>query len=273
MNNVLVQHYLTMQWDNSWNTLLSTKTDDVISLLNSTLSDWSFEVTDVKPTKEDDVLLVALYMPGKIISGSGKTERDAISNIISLLFTNNKTDNSQVSKQETVQIPQETIKEPQVQETEQKTITTSSVLEQLGNIKNNINEQKPATEQKSLSPEDMFNMLLGMPTGTQEEPTEVEFGSPESEQFEKEFLEQVKKVEKLSPDIVNPTRRIIPKSEWIPEQGNALRQWMAKFEVTTKEQVDAWLNKFCGLTYDYFDPKFIGDFIEWTEYMREKQTY
>ena len=274
MNNALVQHFLSMHWDNAWNGVLNSKTDDVISLLNSTLSEWSFEVTDIKLIKDDSIIFLALYMPGKVASGAGRTEKEAISNIISLLFHNNNTDNSQVSKTETIQNPQQ-INNVQPQ-TNTETVSVNSVMEKINSIKKNITNNSSEQPNNNTTSDDMFNMLLGTPTGQKDPeptPTEAEFGSKEAEEFDRQFFEQIKKVEKLTPDVVNPTRRLIPRSEWVPSQGEALKQWMSKFDVSKKEEVDAWLNKFCGLTYDYFDPKFVDKFIEWAEYMREKQTY
>jgi hypothetical protein len=161
-------------------------------------------------------------------------------------------------------------------QTNTETVSVNSVMEKINSIKKNITSNSSEQPNNNTTSDDMFNMLLGTPTGQKDPepaPTEAEFGSKEAEEFDKQFFEQIKKVEKLSPDIVNPTRRLIPRSEWIPPQGEALKQWMSKFDVSKKEEVDAWLNKFCGLTYDYFDPKFVDKFIEWAEYMREKQTY
>lgn len=251
MNSILTQHYLSMKWDKQCEaTLITSNEDSIMDTLNSAVSEWGYEITHVVPFDSQCILTVVLYLPGRILSGIGKSIENAIYNIIKTNFKANS----------------------QVQQTTPPLTNASQVTEKLQNIKNNI------AEKQTNDSANVFNDLLS------NTPKSLLFGSKEAEEFEKEvgMFSQPKpeepKEEKQMPtqptaEMVNPTGQIIPKSAWTPDVGMKLQAWMQKHNVSDKNQMDAWLKKYCGLTYDYFDPKWTDKFIEWTEALREMQTY
>jgi hypothetical protein len=62
-------------------------------------------------------------------------------------------------------------------------------------------------------------------------------------------------------------------NNWTTEQGDKIKKWIAENGINGKEQMSAWLIRYCGLDYDHFNPEWTDKFLEWAEALRERQTY
>ena len=279
MDNFLAQHFLSMKWNKEdyFANITNVNEENVISLLDASLPEWSFETNNLIVLNNQPLFSITVYFPGRIFSSSGKSEADALINIIKKVSVKNNVSSLQNPIEKSVKELQSESKPKETKE---------SVLQKLEDVKKNVqNKQQPKTD-------DIFEDLLSEPTSNQSvqqnnisveqsntnsEPEYVEFGSPESEAFEQEFMQSVEnqkeRIIQPTADIVNPTGQPIPKSAWTNEMADKLKLWMGKHNVTNKDQMSAWFIKYCGLDYDYFDPKFVDNFIAWTEELREKQTY
>lgn len=281
MDNFLTQHFLSMKWDkdNYFANVTDVNEENVISVLDSSLPEWSFETNNLVVLNNQPLFSITVYFPGRIFSSSGRSEADALINIIKKVSVKNNISSLQNPIEKSVK---------ELQSESRPKETKESVLQRLEEVKNNVqNKQKTNTD-------DIFEDLLSEPVSSQSvqqqnnmsveqnvvnsEPEYVEFGSPESNAFEQQFMQNVEQSQKeriVQPtaEIVNPTGQPIPKSAWTNEMADKLKLWMGKHNVTSKDQMSAWFIKYCGLDYDYFDPKFVDNFIAWTEELREKQTY
>ena len=260
MNDFLTQHFLSLKWDKEITKHASNLTinnETVFNVLDTLFQDWSFEISNIIANSDRTIVSVVLYLPGRIISGTGNNETDALINIINRIIC---TINSKDVQTQTFNSVENT----------QNKITTKDILADMEQKKNNIIQNQ---QQNNVFDDLLSGFSENKPIESQ--PTEVEFESETSNQFEAEFQKTIQKEpETLTSDIVNPSRRIIPKDEWSQNNAGAkLRDWCAKHNVTDKNQISSWLNKFCGLTYDYFDPKYVDNFILWADSLREKQTY
>ena len=279
MDNFLAQHFLSMKWNKEdyFANVTNVNEENVISLLDASLPEWSFETNNLIVLNNQPLFSITVYFPGRIFSSSGKSEADALINIIKKVSVKNNVSSLQNPIEKSVKELQSESKPKETKE---------SILQKLEDVKKNVqNKQQPKTD-------DIFEDLLSEPASNQSvqqnnisveqpntnsEPEYVDFGSPESEAFEQEFMRSVEnqkeRIIQPTADVVNPTGQPIPKSAWTNEMADKLKLWMGKHNVTNKDQMSAWFIKYCGLDYDYFDPKFVDNFIAWTEELREKQTY
>jgi hypothetical protein len=154
-------------------------------------------------------------------------------------------------------------------------------MAELSNIK--AKTQQNASEQSQNDAQAIFDALLGDNNDTsqvkeepkKEEPEYLEFGTPECDAYEKQFWDQVNKADALktpTADEVNPGH-VYMKPNWTNETGAKLQAWMKAHNVTTKEQMSSWFMRYCGLEYDFFNPEWLDKFINWTDALREQQTY
>lgn len=243
MNEILTKHFLSMEWDkNCLNQITSISEDTIVSQLDSVLPQWASEITDFKEIKGNATFAVALYLPGRIMSGTGNTDLAAICNIISKMKSNVNVNTTPKTTSENV--------------TSQQNNQTTVFNELLSGNDTKEPEQKQESE---------F----------------VDFNSPEAQAMEKEFWEHgtigINNTENDSvqptPQQVNPTGQPIPRTAWTQEAGMKLKTWMGQHNVTDINQMNNWLNKYCGLDYDHFNPEYVDKFIAWTNTLREKQTY
>lgn len=259
MNSILTQHFMSMKRDiECEQKLIASNQDSIINILNDTIPSWEYEITNIITSDSQLILTVVLYLPGRILSGIGKSVTDAIMNIINMHF---------VSKSNVNQSVQPT-------QVNQPLTNASQVVEKLQNIKNNVIEQNNQPKNNPSNSNNIFDDLLSDNNNVQN--NQFEFGSNEAKEFEKEvgtFEQENKMPEQPTAEMVNPTNQLIPKNAWTVEKGAKLREWMQRHNVSNKDQMNAWLKKYCGLEYDYFDPQWLDKFIEWTDALREMQTY
>ena len=296
MHELLTEKFLSMKWDENYLERLSTSIseDAVVSSLDSIFPEWSFQITHMISVNNEMRIGGTLFLPGRLIDGTGSNETDAIYNIISALVRNVKHNSN---------VEQKSFENPQLQEL--KPITTSDVVEKLAAMKSNVAPNStPVEEPKASNTQEIFDALLGMP-GTKEtsveenndridlsKDIEVPFDSKEAREYDAEFwkiidgnipvLEQptrevqdinAEALRRPNPEEVNPTGRLVPREEWDVANGTILKTWMTQHNVTKIEEINAWLKQYCGLDYDHFDPKWTQKFINWTEALKERQTY
>lgn len=275
MNEVLTQHFLSLKWDGSTVTTTPNITkDNVISVLNNTFNEWSYEILSVNQINGQMVVVVALYMPGKVICGMGPDDSAALLNIICSLH------------KEINSVPEKNLNTEQIQQNNQtKTLTSKDVVQRLEDIQNKISSQSqpsqtPPTAQNNGFP-DLLSDMLGnsipqqqtAPVAQQNAPQEDDYSDlpfTMSEDFANSFQEPKKFVP--SPETINPNHTIMIR-QWKPEQGQKFSAWCKENNVSSKAEAEAWIKRYCGLTYDYFNPDYVDDFIRWAKELREKQTY
>lgn len=277
MNEFLTQHFLSLKWDKNYASQLnaSLSEDTIVSKLDSILPEWHAEITHMTDSK----VAIALYLPGKIYSGIGTSDVNAICNIIRRI--------NPIVNTESLETP-----------TQQSKATIESVTAQLTQMKTNaakmVNTQDEITKFDDAEVIDkpktnnILDDLLMMNESTKptspapqepivtEEPKEeaLEFGTPECDAYEKEFWDSVNGSSPVpnTPEGMNPNMEyMIPR--WTEEQGMKLKAWANEHNISNKDEMSAWLKKYCGLEYDYFNPMYVDNFITWTNVLREKQTY
>ena len=284
MNEFLTQHFLSMKWDKNYiNALQNTSIseDTVVSKLDAIMPEWSSEITHLTEIKGEMAVAISLYLPGKILTGIGNSDINALCNIINRLTSNVNTES--VPNSQMIKLNNDNAKQ-----------TTATVLNQLEQIKANVqNKQQEAattntdTNDNSDSSTNILDDLLSMSKSTTEQPVqpvveapqqeeekEIIFGTPEAEAYEKQFWDQVNGSSPVpaTPEGMNPNMEFM-QNKWTPEQGTKLKAWMAEHNVTKKEEMSAWFKRYCGLEYDYFNPIYVDNFITWAQQLREKQTY
>lgn len=260
MYEKLTEHFLSMKWDKEYLNKLNTSLteDTIVSSLDLVFPEWSFKITNLNDTK----VAGTLFLPGRLLDGTGSNEWSAIYNIITML-TKNISNDSKVS-----------INSDNVENTveEKPKTTVNSVLEQLNNINSNIQNN---SDNQNDSNNQIFNDLLNNNNSGF-----VEFDSSKQDDFEKQFLNSLDNFQNSendplktpTPEEVNPNH-VLMNNNWTTENGSELKQWMADHNISSKEEISSWLKKYCGLEYDYFNPEWAGKFIAWTKALREKQTY
>jgi hypothetical protein len=152
--------------------------------------------------------------------------------------------------------------------------TAETVNQKLMEIKSNLDSKTSSNNN------DVFNSLLaGIASQNNsepiQEPTELPFNSPESIAYEEQFAKEAEQYEALkqpTPEMVNPNNLIYSNS-WTTEVGMKMKTWANEHSITGKDQMSAWLIKYCGLDYDHFNPEWTDKFIAWAKALREKQTY
>ena len=133
-NEKLTERFLSMKWDESHLPFIQfnkdVTQDNIISVLDNTFSDWSTTVDTVALDGGNKCVSVTLYLPGRIIGGTGSNEWDALVNIINKLTqnVNRVSNNSEITPQNT---------------TEQPKTTTQSVMAQLSAIKSQTQQNAP----------------------------------------------------------------------------------------------------------------------------------
>lgn len=280
MYEKLTEKFLSMKWDqNCLNTLNTSASgqlteDNVVSVLNNVFPDWTFKITLMNASGER--IAGTLFLPGRCYDGTGSNEWSAICNIINKLTANVNI----------ISTPKQTTPS---NATEAPKTTTASVMAQLSSIK--ANTPQNASEQPKNDAQTIFDELMNdtptTPTETKTDaeifdqkgqPEYVDFDSPEAEKFEKEFWDKANQIKQENalktptPEEVNPTH--VPMiNAWTAEIGNKLKLWSQEHNITSKDQISAWLKRYCGLEYDYFNPAWTDRFIAWTEALREQQTY
>lgn len=270
MYEKLTEKFLSMKWDKNYLTKLNTSISDdtVVSILDNVFPEWTFKITHMISTNGGMCVGGTLFLPGRTIDGTGSNEWSAIRNIISKLITN-------------VNSVSEETSQPTQNASEQPKTTSASVMAELSNIK--AKTQQNASEQPQNDAQAIFDALLGDNNDAsqvkeepkKEEPEYIEFGTPECDAYEKQFWDQVNKADALktpTADEVNPNR-VPMKQAWTTETGTRLKDWMAAHNVVTKEQMSSWFMRYCGLEYDFFNPEWLDKFINWTDALREQQTY
>ena len=299
MNENFTTYFLSMSWESSFVDKLSSipySSDTIIANLNDVFPKWGFEVTNIIGTVETYLVSINLYLPGRILSGIGKTTDDALSNIISSL----------VKKVNLEKLPNNISKNVEQTPSSLNVIGNSAQEKKLStdDIINEINQKKEATNNTS-SLFDGFN-FSGMFSGNQQTPTEqntnqtsnnfvsfmplpdAKFGSTEQQKTDQEFLqhgtiginepqsiieEPVKEkpvIKQPTPSEVNPTNRIYTNSDWDSENGRKLKKWIKKHEIHDEEQMGNWFKLYCGLDYSHFNPEWTDRFIEWMDQKREQ---
>ncbi len=280
MYEKLTEKFLSMKWDqnclNLLNTLISEHPiteDNVVSILDNVFPDWTFKITLMNANGER--IAGTLFLPGRCYDGTGSNEWSAICNIINKLTANvNPITNPKPS------IQSEASEAPKT--------TTASVMAQLSSIK--ANTAQNVSEAPKNDAQAIFDELMNTDGSTpqptqktdaeifkQDGPEYVDFDSPEAEKIAQDFMKQIQKskedaLKTPTAEEVNPNH-VIMSQAWTTETGNLLKTWCQKHNVTSKEQMSAWFKRYCGLDYDYFNPEWTGRFINWTEALREQQTY
>lgn len=270
MYEKLTEKFLSMKWDENYLTKLNTSVseDTVVSILDNVFPEWTFKITHMISTNNGMCVAGTLFLPGRTIDGTGSNEWSAICNIISKLTTK-------------VNSVSEKASQPAQNASEQPKTTSASVIAELSSIK--AKTQQNASEQSQNDAQAIFNALLGDNDNTsqtkeepkKEEPERLEFGTPECDAHEKQFWDQVNEAEALktpTAEEVNPNH-VPMKQAWTTETGTRLKEWMAAHNVVTKEQMSSWFMRYCGLEYDFFNPEWLDKFINWTDALREQQTY
>ena len=246
MNDFLAQHFLTTSYGSDLSQLeVPSNEDEIISYLNEKVGKWTFEVADVCVINETkQIVTVNVYFPQRILSGTGINYHNAICNVLRDILCG--------TSQSTNSVPQQS--PPQ---------KNNNVV---NNLLGELEKKKEAVQQKT-----------SVSTPKKVEDNTIDFFSPEAEELSKqvvqELQEESQQPKKLSPEVVNPTNALFGKGSWTQEQTNKAMEWMSEFGVNKEEEFSAWLNNYCGLDYNHFNPNYIDSFIEYTKLLRDKQTY
>ena len=284
MNEFLTQKYLAMKpydFHNISEAPNLEESRDIVVFLNKTFGNkWIYDIQGTFNKVENGQVLeteyiINLYIPGFVVSGVGHTRLRAICNAVrdlrhsseSLIPLLNETEKSTEST-----IIDDSIKNIETPE------QFDGVWDHILNNESNSNIEKSdiSKEEKPLaSTTDSITTIENITEEEQETPELVEFGSPESEAFEKEFAEQVfnKAPELPTPEMVNPNMQRFD-GMWSPDIGTKFMQYAReKLGANSAQEVSPWTRRYCGLDFEYFNPQWTDKFIEWAEYVRERQTY
>ena len=280
MYKMLTEKFLSMKWDKNYLTKIdnSINEDTVVSILDNVFPEWTFRINNIVPMNDNSkCVAITLFMPGRILDGTGSNEWSAICNIISKfnIKVNESTNNMvNLTKKEESSLTNNPNNKPKT--------TSASVIADIEKKKAEM--QKANQEQPNNDTQDIFNDLMGNDTintnnsettDTQQESSFIEFGTPEYDKAENEIVEQLKTdilLKNPTAEEVNPNN-IITNSMWTRETGEKIKAWMAKHNVTTKDQMSSWFIRYCNLDYDHFNPEWLDKFIAWTDALREQQTY
>lgn len=270
-----------MKWEDSYSEQLSNLTDlsesNVIQKLNSIFPKWSYTIESVNQINNQMVIAGTLYLPDNIRSGIGNSDNGVLYNIIRTFIGSVNTTSTEK------------------QNVPKKTLTSDDVVSKLQEMKNNISnkESKPeSTEsQSNTNPpannnNSLFNDLLNSMSNNEEKKKEE--SKEEYIPYPPETEEDKKKLEELdeaifgsnfqsstfspTPEFINPKNEIML-GKWTQEEANKIKQWCATVGVSNKDEMSAWIKRFCNLDYDHFDPQYVDKFIEWSNELREKQSY
>ena len=281
MNEQLTKRFMEMKWEDSYSEQLSNLTDlsesNVIQKLNSIFPKWSYTIESVNQINNQMVIAGTLYLPDNIRSGIGNSDNGVLYNIIRTFIGSVNTTSTEK------------------QNVPKKTLTSDDVVSKLQEMKNNISnkESKPeSTEsQSNTNPpannnNSLFNDLLNSMSNNKEEkkeePKEEYIPYPPETEEDKKKLEELNKAAfgsnfksstfSPTPEFINPKNEIML-GKWTQEEANKIKQWCATIGVSNKDEMSAWIKRFCNLDYDHFDPQYVDKFIEWSNELREKQSY
>lgn len=311
MNSYLAERAYTSlrKWDvKSLNVPQDEET--IIAYLNATFSTWSYEIENVYKFEEGFLFSVVLYLPGIVLSGVGPTYKAALCSIlkdlqkdvdvsdsspsidqISNVPTKELENNSNFVDQSTFEKPKNLPNFIKTKEQTPKPVGNTGVNDILNEIKQKKEQavnNNTKNEQSNMFNNQNFNNTMNLFEAQQ--PTQnvmpepqppkqkdtVDFFSPEAEEIGKQVVKELEEEQNNkfvpSPETINPNNEIT-KDWWTQEQGQKAMEWSKKFDITNKDQFSAWTMKYCGLDYDHFNPKYIDDFIKYTEELRERQTY
>ena len=287
MNESLTERFLSNPYNKESFKQINTSTlteNNIVSVLDNLFNgDWTFKINNVVPLSNGLHTLITLFIPGKVIDGSGTNEWEAVCNIIKHLIP---TQDTVIPTQDTTSIQirpvqQQTVQENTIQnESEQPKKKTADIMAELSNVQSKIKGQASdavtttttTVTQENNSSDSFFDDLIDSfdSNTSQESAQETQVEEPSNT-----TTQEVVKVEmpkNPTPEEVNPTNQIMS-NNWTTEQGDKIKKWIAENGINGKEQMSAWLIRYCGLDYDHFNPEWTDKFLEWAEALRERQTY
>lgn len=257
------------------NTSILTENNIVSVLDNLFNGNWTFKINNVVPLPNGLHTLITLFIPGKVIDGSGTNEWEAVCNIIKHLIPT-----QDVSSIQSLSVQQQTVQENTVQNTpEQPKKNVADIMTELSNVQSKIKGQTSdavtttttTITQKSNNSDSFFDDLIdSFDTNTSQEPAQ-NISTEETSNITQEVV-KVEMPKNPTPEEVNPTNQILS-NNWTIQQGEKIRKWINENGINGKEQMSAWLMRYCGLDYDHFNPEWTDKFLEWAEALRERQTY